>query len=53
MEIPNNGFEVTEALGHGGRSTACSKGQKGRAIKAQETVARKDIHIVSLYKAGD
>lgn len=51
MEIPNNGFEVTEALAHLGRGTACSKGQKGSAIKAQETVARKDINIVSLCKA--
>lgn len=53
MEIPNNGFQVTEALALLGRSTACSKGQKGRAIKAQEAVARKDIHTVSLYKASN
>lgn len=52
MEITNNGFEATEALAHLGRSTTCSKGQQGRGIKAQETVARKNMHIVSLYKGA-
>lgn len=52
MEIPNNGFEVTGALAHLGRSTRCSKGQKGRPSKAQENGARKDKHAVCLYKAG-
>lgn len=49
MEIPDNGFEVTGALKHPGRSTGCSKGQKGRPPNAQETGARKDKHVVSLY----
>lgn len=52
VEISHNGFEVTGVLAHLSRSTGCSKRQKERPSKAQETEVRKDIHVVSLYKAG-